>query len=300
MMPKSTPDCGNSLESSNRRHRREVLESKIDANDAKIDATRDLHSTAKSDRLYRWVIPLQITDDHSHCLGWRLRHLPADRSVAPTSSMPRNVSCRCQRSHRDRPLFLPIPRLTSPGSYRTDITSAPDSAKTSRPVALPPLSPYRSQPCPPTCHPNHNRRLLSHPGLAIQALPSEQALVDATRVVFDTQRQAGIDLPTDGELYRFDINHPDTNGMIEYFVRPMGGTRAEFGRREAEEFAAKQAWVPSQTRSRVDAELGAGSLDLLAECTPRRRNVAGRPLQVHPDQPLHASPHPPRSPLRRL
>ena len=59
----------------------------------------------------------------------------------------------------------------------------------------------------------------------LQALPSEQALVDATRVVFDTQRQAGIDLPTDGELYRFDVNHPDTNGMIEYFVRPMGGTR---------------------------------------------------------------------------
>ena len=53
----------------------------------------------------------------------------------------------------------------------------------------------------------------------LQALPSEQALVDATRVVFDTQRQAGIDLPTDGELYRFDINHPDTNDMIEYFVR---------------------------------------------------------------------------------
>ncbi len=46
-------------------------------------------------------------------------------------------------------------------------------------------------------------------------------LVDATRVVFDTQHQAGIDLPTDGELYRFDSNHPHTNGMIEYFVQPM-------------------------------------------------------------------------------
>ncbi|MCH8296268.1 methionine synthase, partial [Candidatus Poribacteria bacterium] len=43
------------------------------------------------------------------------------------------------------------------------------------------------------------------------ALPSEQALIDATRVVIDTQRQHGIDLPTDGELYRFDINHPETN-----------------------------------------------------------------------------------------
>ena len=59
----------------------------------------------------------------------------------------------------------------------------------------------------------------------LAALPSEQALLDATRVVFDLQRQAGIDLPTDGELYRFDVNHPDTNGMIDYFVRGLGGVR---------------------------------------------------------------------------
>ena len=48
----------------------------------------------------------------------------------------------------------------------------------------------------------------------LSALPSGQAVLDATRVVFNTQREAGIDLPTDGELYRFDVNHPDTNGMI--------------------------------------------------------------------------------------
>ena len=42
----------------------------------------------------------------------------------------------------------------------------------------------------------------------LAAAPSKQALIDATRVLFDTQRQAGIDLPTDGELYRFDVNHP--------------------------------------------------------------------------------------------
>ncbi|MEE2754060.1 MAG: hypothetical protein VX910_08770, partial [Candidatus Latescibacterota bacterium] len=55
------------------------------------------------------------------------------------------------------------------------------------------------------------------------ATPSESAVLDATRVIFDTQRQSGIDLPTDGELYRFDVNHPETNGMIEYFVKPMKG-----------------------------------------------------------------------------
>src|SRR5436190_23759919 len=64
----------------------------------------------------------------------------------------------------------------------------------------------------------------------LAALPSEQAVIDATRVVFDIQAQAGIDLPPDGELYRFDVNHPDTNGMIEYFIRPMAGINRQVGR----------------------------------------------------------------------
>ena len=59
----------------------------------------------------------------------------------------------------------------------------------------------------------------------LAALPSEQALLDATRVVIHTQEQAGIDVVCDGELSRFDVNHPETNGMIEYFVRPMAGIR---------------------------------------------------------------------------
>src|SRR6184192_3097357 len=66
----------------------------------------------------------------------------------------------------------------------------------------------------------------------LAALPSEQALLDATRVVFDIQRQAGIDLPTDGELYRFDVNHPETNGMIEHFLRSLSGLRTEISRSE--------------------------------------------------------------------
>jgi 5-methyltetrahydropteroyltriglutamate--homocysteine methyltransferase len=61
------------------------------------------------------------------------------------------------------------------------------------------------------------------------ALPSEQARLDATRVIFDVQRQAGIDLPTDGELYRFDVNQPETNGMIDYFIRPLAGISAAIG-----------------------------------------------------------------------
>jgi len=68
------------------------------------------------------------------------------------------------------------------------------------------------------------------------ALPSQQALVDATKVVFKIQELAGLDVVADGELYRWDVNHPDTNGMIEYFIRPMGGIRSALTRREVEEF----------------------------------------------------------------
>lgn len=107
------------------------------------------------------------------------------------------------------------------------------------------------------------------------AAPSESAVVDATRVVFDTQRQAGIDLPTDGELYRFDPSHPETNGMIEYFVRPMGGTRADFGRSESDEFARlQQMGFRAKPAVVVEGPLAEGSLDLLSDCQ-RAADVAG-------------------------
>jgi 5-methyltetrahydropteroyltriglutamate--homocysteine methyltransferase len=109
----------------------------------------------------------------------------------------------------------------------------------------------------------------------LAALPSEQAVVDATRVVFGIQRQAGIDLPTDGELYRFDVNHPDTNGMIEYFVRPMAGVSSVVGRSTAEEFAGHS---PMGFRRKpagvVTGPLGEGSLDLLSDCA-RAASVSG-------------------------
>ena len=57
----------------------------------------------------------------------------------------------------------------------------------------------------------------------LAAHPSEQALINATRVVLHTQERAGIDLVCDGELYRFEVDHPEANGMIEYFLRPMAG-----------------------------------------------------------------------------
>jgi 5-methyltetrahydropteroyltriglutamate--homocysteine methyltransferase len=113
----------------------------------------------------------------------------------------------------------------------------------------------------------------------LAALPSEQAVIDATRVIFNIQKQAGIDLPTDGELYRFDVNHPDTNGMIEYFIRPMQGVSSVVGRSTADEFCHH---APMSFRSKpagvVTGELGEGGLDLLTDCR-RAAHVADGPFK---------------------
>ena len=113
----------------------------------------------------------------------------------------------------------------------------------------------------------------------LTASPSEQALIDATRVVFDVQRQAGIDLPTDGELYRFDVNHPDTNGMIDYFVRRLGGVRCDIGRREAAAFRARtEMRFRRRPAGVVTGPIDEGALNLPDDCA-RAASVAGGPFK---------------------
>lgn len=111
------------------------------------------------------------------------------------------------------------------------------------------------------------------------ASPSEQALLDATRVVIGTQEQAGIDLVCDGELYRFDLNHPETNGMIEYFVRPLDGVSQRFS------FDALIAWRANagmRFRTRppgiVEGPIGHGALDLPLACA-RAKALARKPFK---------------------
>lgn len=113
----------------------------------------------------------------------------------------------------------------------------------------------------------------------LAAAPSEQALLDATRVVLATQEQAGIDVVCDGELYRFDPDHPETNGMIEYFVRPMSGIRAEIGFAEWLEYA-KAAGMRFRARPPgvVDGPVQAGTLNLPLACA-RARRLATRPFK---------------------
>jgi Methionine synthase II (cobalamin-independent) len=113
----------------------------------------------------------------------------------------------------------------------------------------------------------------------LSALPSDQARTDAMRVVFDIQRQAGIDLPTDGELYRFDVNHPDTNGMIDYFIAPMEGVRTRIGRSDWETFEHNRSMgFRSKPAGVVTGQLGEGGLNLRADCASAAA-VAGGPFK---------------------
>ncbi len=113
----------------------------------------------------------------------------------------------------------------------------------------------------------------------LAAYPTEQAVIDATRVVLHTQEQAGIDVVCDGELYRFDVNHPETNGMIEYFVRPMAGIRTDV---TFDELIAYRAQRGMGFRTRppgvVDGPVESGTLDLPLACR-RARNLTKKPFK---------------------
>jgi len=113
----------------------------------------------------------------------------------------------------------------------------------------------------------------------LAALPSHQALIDATRVVFKTQEMAGIDVVADGELYRFDINHPDTNGVIDYFVRPLAGVRSSVSRQDAIDFRNLPGMsFRAEPAGVVEGALGEGTLNLPRDYH-RARGLTRHPLK---------------------
>jgi 5-methyltetrahydropteroyltriglutamate--homocysteine methyltransferase len=97
----------------------------------------------------------------------------------------------------------------------------------------------------------------------LAALPSAPNLADALLVVLKTQELAGIDLLSDGEFSRFDVNHPDTNGMIDYFVAPLAGVATELTRAELAAFRELRGMsFRAAPAGVVRAPLGEGTLDL--------------------------------------
>ncbi|MGB1743254.1 MAG: cobalamin-independent methionine synthase II family protein [Limisphaerales bacterium] len=93
--------------------------------------------------------------------------------------------------------------------------------------------------------------------------PSTPTLRDAIMVVLKTQELAGIDLISDGELSRFDVSHPQTNGMIDYFIRPMGGISSTITREDLANFAAEQRMgFRTQPAGVVESAVTEGTLNL--------------------------------------
>ena len=113
----------------------------------------------------------------------------------------------------------------------------------------------------------------------LAALPTAGNLRDALLVVLKTQELAGIDVVADGELSRFDVGRPETNGMIDYFVRPLDGVRTALTRPELEEFR-RQPHMGFRARPAgvVHGKLGEGTLDLPA-AFDAVKGLTDRPLK---------------------
>lgn len=99
----------------------------------------------------------------------------------------------------------------------------------------------------------------------LAAYPTTPNLRDALLVVLKTQELARLDVIADGELTRFDVNHPETNGMIEFFTGPLGGIRRDFGHTELEEFRRQEGMTfRVQPAGLVTEALSEGGLNLPA------------------------------------
>ncbi len=95
---------------------------------------------------------------------------------------------------------------------------------------------------------------------------SKLVLRDAIAVVLKTQELAGIDVVADGELNRFDPSHPETNGMIDYFVGQMSGVRTKFSLSDIDTFRDdEQLRYRSVPAGVVETSLGEGTLNLPAD-----------------------------------
>lgn len=102
--------------------------------------------------------------------------------------------------------------------------------------------------------------------LWLRVMSTRESLRDAILAIIKTQELAGIDVVADGELYRWDINHAETNGMIDYFVRPLDGVQAELTTDQLDAWRVKPG---NQFRAKppgiVTGPITTGTLNLLAD-----------------------------------
>lgn len=115
---------------------------------------------------------------------------------------------------------------------------------------------------------------------------SRLVLRDAVMVVLKTQEIAGLDLITDGELSRFDPSHPETNGMVDYFVGQMEGIRRRFPIADLQRFYHDRALDSrSLPAGMVVSKVEAGTLNLVSDYE------SVRALTAHPLKFTCTGPH---------
>ncbi|MEP7366639.1 MAG: cobalamin-independent methionine synthase II family protein [Acidobacteriota bacterium] len=108
---------------------------------------------------------------------------------------------------------------------------------------------------------------------------SRLTLRDAIMVVLKTQELAGIDVIADGELNRFDPSHPETNGMIDYFVSKMDGIRTRFSITDIQKFRADSGVAyRTDPAGIVTGDVSEGTLNLLRDYE-FTRTLTTRPLK---------------------
>ena len=113
----------------------------------------------------------------------------------------------------------------------------------------------------------------------LAAMPSSSALRDAILVVVRTQELAGIDVVSDGELSRFNVNHPETNGMIDYFMAPLGGVSTSFTRADIETFRGRPGMkFRTHPAAVVLGPINEGTLNLPA-AAEMLKSIASRPTK---------------------
>ena len=113
----------------------------------------------------------------------------------------------------------------------------------------------------------------------LRAFPTRPALRDAILVFLKTQELAGIDVVTDGELTRFDVNHPETNGMIDYFTSRLSGIRQTLTRGEAARFREESALAYRREPAGIVVDkVGEGVLNLPADFA-QVRPLTAKPLR---------------------
>ena len=112
----------------------------------------------------------------------------------------------------------------------------------------------------------------------LQAFSNRESLRDAMMAVIKTQELAGIDVVADGELYRWDVNHAETNGMIDYFVRPMEGIQSQLT------FQQLKAW-----RVKEGTAFRAQPPGIVTGAAPRPLEMASQAPAVRNFKPLRSA-----------